>query len=164
PLDLARRKLAGRAGTNPREGDRAIRAAIMVDPFPSVIPYDSNYRPESSLFGLLRLTYNGLVAQARFKPEELALADDPEVYSRFLIIPRRGARPDGTPDPHTIAGSALGGFGGFLARRFREHDYQLGRRNCQRFLQQYFALPAFGAGKNALFDRWSDEARRAHRI
>lgn len=164
PLALARRKLAGRTSANPREGDRAIRAAIMVDPFPNVIPYDPHYRPESSLFGLMLLTYNGLVAQTRFRPEELALADDPEVYSRFLIIPRSGARPDGTPDPRTIAGSALGGFGGFLAQRFREHDYQLGRRNCQWFLQQYFALPAFGPGKNALFDRWTEEARQAHRI
>jgi hypothetical protein len=160
PLDLARRRLAGPAGTNPREGHRAIRAAIMVDPFPNVIPYDPHYRPESSLVGLMLLTYNGLVAQARFK----ALADDPEVYSRFLIIPRSGARPDGTPQPHTIAGSALGGFGGFLAQRFREHDYQLGRRNCQWFLRQYFALPAFGVGKNALFDRWTDEARQQLRV
>jgi hypothetical protein len=164
PLALARRKLAGRAGANPREGDKAIRAVIMVDPFPSVIPYDPDYRPRSSLFGLMLLTYNGLVAQTRFRPEELALADDPEVYSRFLIIPRAGARADGTPDPRTIAGSALGGFGGFLARRFREHDYQLGRRNCQWFLQHYFALPAFGPGRNALFDRWTDEARRAYRV
>lgn len=164
PLDLARRKLAGAAGSNPREGHKAIRAAIMVDPFPNVIAYDPHYVPESSLFGLVLLTFNGLVAQARFKPDEFALADDPEVYSRFLIIPRSGTRPDGTPEPRTITGSALGGFGGFLAQRFREHDYQLGRRNCQWFLQQYFALPGVGAGKNALFDRWTDRARENHRV
>lgn len=164
PLALARRRLAGQAGTNPREGDRAIRAAIMVDPFPNVIPYDPNYQPRSSLFGLVPLIFNGMIAQARFRPEEFALADDPEVYSRFLIIPRSGMRADGTPEPHTIAGSALNGFGGFLCQRFREHDYQLGRRNCQWFLQQYFALPAEGEGKNALFDRWTDEARREFRV
>jgi hypothetical protein len=164
PLDLARRKLAGRAGANPREGDRAIRAMVMVDPFPNVIPYDRDYRPLSSLFGLVPLTFNGLIAQARFKPEELALADDPEVYSRFLIIPRSGTQPDGTPDSHTIASAALHGFGGFLSQRFREHDYQLGRRNCQWFLQQYFALPAFGEGKNALFDHWTEPTRLAHRV
>ncbi|MDR3636828.1 MAG: patatin-like phospholipase family protein [Isosphaeraceae bacterium] len=164
PLDLARRRLAGKAGTNPREGDKAIRAVIMVDPFPRVMPYDPAYQPRSSLFGLIALTFNGLIAQARFRPEELALADDPEVYSRFLIIPRSGTRPDGTPEPRTIAGSALEGFGGFLSQRFREHDYQLGRRNCQWFLQQYFALPAVGGRKNALFDHWTDEARREYRV
>ena len=29
------------------------------------------------------------------------------------------------------------GFGGFLDRSFREHDYQLGRRNCQRLLSSW---------------------------
>ncbi len=29
----------------------------------------------------------------------------------------------------------------FFAREFREHDYELGRRNCQKFLREYFALP-----------------------
>ncbi len=29
----------------------------------------------------------------------------------------------------------------FFAREFRDHDYELGRRNCQKFLREYFALP-----------------------
>ena len=41
-----------------------------------------------------------------------------------------------------IASGLLGGFGGFVARAFRDHDFQLGRRNGQRFLQTTFALPA----------------------
>ena len=92
------------------------------------------------------------------------MANDPEVYSRFLIVPRRGFRADGTLEPFTIACGSLGGFGGFLSRKFREHDYQLGRRNCQWFLKQYFALPSEGEGRNKLFDGWTPEARRKHRI
>jgi hypothetical protein len=51
--------------------------------------------------------------------------------------------PDGTEwdSPYPIASGLLGGFGGFVARTFRDHDFQLGRRNCQRFLQTTFLLP-----------------------
>ena len=31
-------------------------------------------------------------------------------------------------------------FGGFLAKEFRDHDYQLGSRNCQWFLKRHFGL------------------------
>jgi hypothetical protein len=34
----------------------------------------------------------------------------------------------------------LGAFGGFFERGFRAHDYQLGRRNCQKFLSDHFRL------------------------
>jgi hypothetical protein len=36
----------------------------------------------------------------------------------------------------------------------------LGRRNCQRFLQQHFALPYH----NALFDDWTDDQRSQYLI
>jgi hypothetical protein len=36
----------------------------------------------------------------------------------------------------------LGGFGGFLDEKFRAHDFQLGRRNCQKFLSSIFGLAA----------------------
>jgi hypothetical protein len=54
----------------------------------------------------------------------------------------------------------LSAFGGFFERGFRAHDYQLGRRNCQKFLRDYFRLsidnPIVGAGLNRL-----DPATRA---
>ncbi len=40
-----------------------------------------------------------------------------------------------------MASAILGGFGGFLSENFRKHDFQLGRRNCQAFLQRHFVLP-----------------------
>ncbi len=87
------------------------------------------------------------------------MANDPDVYSRFLIVPRRGFRPDGQVEPNTIACGSLGGFGGFLSRKFREHDYQLGRRNCQWFLKHYLTLPSGGEKPNRIFDGWTPEAR-----
>ena len=44
--------------------------------------------------------------------------------------------------PTPIACGALGGFSGFFARAFREHDFVLGQRNCQWFLEKYLVLPA----------------------
>src|SRR5262249_9353228 len=50
----------------------------------------------------------------------------------------------------------LGAFGGFLCREFPEHDYQLGRRNCQQFLRRHFVLDS----KNPLFEHWPKKAAR----
>jgi hypothetical protein len=163
PLDLARRVLAGPSGISPREGDKAVRAVVMVMPFPNAEPFDPAYDPDESILPVLFSTFNSLVAQARFRPSEMVLADDPNVYSRFLIVPRRGFE-NGKLRQYTIACGSLGGFGGFLSRKFREHDYQLGRRNCQWFLRQYFVLPSEGPRRNKLFDAWSDQAREKHKV
>lgn len=163
PLDLARRILAGPSGRNPTEGDKAVRAVIMVMPFPNAEPFRPDYQYDESILPVLFSTFNGLIAQARFRPSEMVLADDPAVYSRFLIVPRRGFE-NGKLRPHAIACGSLGGFGGFLSRRFREHDYQLGRRNCQWFLRQYFALPSEGQKRNKLFEKWSSAAKEKHKI
>jgi hypothetical protein len=80
-----------------------------------------------------------LIDQARFKPSELALAVDRDHGSRYLIGPRREIA--GKRQRFGIASGLLGGFGGFVARVFRDHDYQLGRQNCQDFLLREFAVP-----------------------
>lgn len=41
-----------------------------------------------------------------------------------------------------MAASRLGNFSGLLSAAFREHDYQLGRVNCQLFLKNWFLLDA----------------------
>ena len=41
-----------------------------------------------------------------------------------------------------VAGGGLGGFFGFFHQAFRHHDFMLGRANCQRFLRDWFVLPA----------------------
>jgi len=90
--------------------------------------------------------FGALKNQARFKAEELVLAAQPQVYSRFMVAPSR----DGQKFP--IACGALGGFGGFLKRDFRKHDYFLGRRNAQKFFKDHFVL----LESNPLFGGWSD--------
>jgi hypothetical protein len=56
--------------------------------------------------------------------------------------PDNPAKDDPTREAFGIACGLLSGFGGFLSRGFRDHDFQLGRRNCQHFLSDTFALPA----------------------
>jgi hypothetical protein len=90
-----------------------------------------------------------LVDQARFKASDLIAAADPKVYSRYLIAP---VRLKGSDEP-ALACGALYAFGGFIDEQFREHDFQLGRRNCQWFLRKHFMLhpsnPVFGAEADA---------------
>ena len=99
-----------------------------------------------------------MIAQARFKLDELALAASPNVASRYAIMPVRYDKKDHVAK-YSIACGSLGGFGGFLSKTFRHHDFMLGRRNCQRFLARHFVLPAdFESDTfNSLFAGWKDK-------
>ncbi|HKJ45484.1 MAG TPA: patatin-like phospholipase family protein [Balneolales bacterium] len=158
PFDLAHDCLAGEDGFNPREPDQTHRAILMVDPFPnnkkSALLAASDFKDYDILkvFGKL---YGSLIDQARFKPEDLILANSSDIFSRYLIAPSR-RNPDDTIAPHPIASGCLGGFGGFLSEKFRIHDFQLGRRNCQLFLRKHFVLPLDKARNNPVFSNYSD--------
>lgn len=131
--------LVGKA--NPRGEKEATRAVIMVMPFPeppAFLRKDADLSP-TLLFSLSRLA-GTLVNQARFKAEELIAAADETVFSRFLISPRRWTPEGVKTGGEAIASGLLGGFGGFALEAFRDHDYQLGRRNCQQFLREAFVL------------------------
>lgn len=157
PLELARRHLSGGGRLrNPREGEAAQRAVIMIDPFPNKIVFDPKADNDDRLFAILPKMFGALVDQARFKPEELELAEKSDVYSRFMISPsRRDA--NGRQAEYAIASATLGGFGGFFEESFRRHDYLLGRKNCRSFLRRYLVLPE----SNPLFADMTDEQREA---
>ena len=163
PLELARKTLARSERRNKRSGKEADRAVILIDPFPHDAPFDASYEVKEDIFNIIPSIMTSLRNQARFKPEELKLAQSENVYSRFLIAPKRRL-PNGNPASFPIASGALGGFGGFLSLAFREHDYQLGRRNCQLFLKKHFTLPYSRSEKNQLFDNWTSQMIKLHRI
>jgi len=154
PLELARRLLKGDDDHNPRDPGQAKRALLMIDPFPNLAPFDPEYTVRDGLLPVILNMFSSLKNQARFKPDEIALALDPNVASRFLIAPKR----DNEAFP--IASGSLGGFGGFLSYDFRAHDFMLGRRNCQRFLDKHFVLPE----GNPLFADWSSEMKVKYRV
>jgi hypothetical protein len=149
PFDLAHSALAPATGHNERSGDKSDRAIILIAPFPSGAP--AKYTPPGGLLSFGGAILNTLLEQVRFNPEVLVLAADENVYSRFLISPKRDEDFKGG----NIACGALDGFGGFIHEDFRHHDFMLGRYNCQRFLKKHFTLPCDDAGgssgRNPLF-------------
>ncbi len=150
PIELARIELAGMAGRNPRDGKKAHRAVVLIDPF--VAPDELGPASDRGLLNTASSMFKAWIAQCRCKLSDLALAQDESIYSRFLISPSRGSS-RGASNDYDIASSLLSGFGGFLDERFRQHDYLLGRRNCQNFLREHFKLPA----ENPLFNGWNEK-------
>ena len=147
PLEIGRRILE-ETGRGARDGLEARKAIILIAPFPSFAELPQ-LNSGTSILEVLPQLMTGLIQQARFKPEELAMAVSDKVFSRFLISPIRPAPPANEYAVHyPIASGTLGGFGGFIDESFRRHDYLLGRRNAQAFLRWNFALPEH----NSLFD------------
>ena len=160
PFDLAHSALAPAIGHNERSGDKSDRAIILIAPFPSGAP--AKYTPPGGPLSFGGAILNTLLEQVRFNPEVLVLATDENVYSRFLISPKRSDDFKGG----NIACGALEGFGGFIHEEFRHHDFMLGRYNCQQFLKKHFTLPCEEAGdaggRNPLFA--VAELLHAHRV
>lgn len=136
PLEVARRKLASERNFNPRDKDEADRSIIMVDPFPAFTCNTKFSLQGSTLVDVALKLIGSLKDQARFKPDELEVARNPEIFSRYLIAPSRSGAQVG----EELACSSLGAFGGFFSEKFRQHDFQLGRKNCQSFLMQHFNI------------------------
>ncbi len=139
----------------PSDLTKADRAVIMVSPFPELKPIAPEGQPARDIVSIFSALLPALIDQARFKPSEITLAAKPDHGSRYLIGPSRVI--DGKEQLFGIASGLLGGFGGFVAEAFRAHDFQLGRRNCQRFLQSSFALPA----DNDIIKSWPPEVDKS---
>lgn len=159
PFELARVELAGALGRNPRGGDEVNRIVVMIDPFPEPDDLGPENADEINVLESMTALFASWRQQVRFKPQEVALAMDDTVYSRFLIAPTRPSPRDGSPlvGGKAIASGALGGFSGFFSEAYRRHDFLLGRRNCQWFLSEHFLVPA----TNPIVSTWaSDPAMR----
>lgn len=153
PIEICRRQLAGMIGRNDRDGTSAQRAVILIDPFFDSPDLQSASMPD--VFGEIIRLFGTWKGQARYDTQDLQLATDQKCFSRFMITAQRdGEQPGG----RSIASASLMAFGGFLSKAFRRHDYFLGRRNCQQFLQSELLIPAvnpvFGANCSGLA-KWS---------
>ena len=115
-------------------------ALILVDPFPDLSNEGEDATEnDTALQRIIAPIIGALRAQSLFKIEELIEAGDEENDDRFLISPIRYTEQN-TLAKNAIASGFFSGFGGFLSKAFRKHDYHLGRRNCQQFLRKYFAV------------------------
>jgi len=145
PFDYAQYALAGKIAKLKTAGAEADKAVIMIAPFPEPPTFLPDGQPRPELINVVLALFPTLINQARFRASELAPAMNSQDYSRFLIAPHRklptSNTGDGVEECYKIACGLLGGFGGFLDEKFRAHDFQLGRRNCQAFLRWTLALP-----------------------
>jgi hypothetical protein len=145
PLELARRILAGDDLFDSSDKEKVKKSLIMVDPFSQIkdsyAKVEKNKSKNSDNYLLKRVfdLFTSLKEQARFKPNELSLAMNKDIFSRSLIAPSK----DDIYGDKALASSSLGAFGGFLYEKFRQHDFQLGRKNAQSFLKKHFKM-----GKN----------------
>lgn len=154
PFEIARRFLAGLNGHNERSGDKANRAVVMADPF--IEPGKLGPAEDVALPAVFMSMVGAMKNQSRFTQRDRALIQSEEVYSRFLVAPSR----KGLKGAVAIASGGLGAFMGFFGEAYRHHDFMLGRRNCQRFLQTVFTLPK----ANPVFKgAWPRQARRIYR-
>jgi len=101
-------------------------------------------------------TLSAMLSQMRAKPKEYKDAMVLNDGSRFIISPSRIIKNlKGTDEEvfgeKAIACGNLSGFGGFLNKEFRIHDYYLGRYNCEIFLRDYFTVPESALYNNEIF-------------
>lgn len=147
PIELCRRELAGMLGRNPRNGLKATRAVVLIDPFMEAPSHELNQF--KSLLKGAEGVLSAWTNQARYNSRDQILAAEEDCFSRFMVTPRGPQYTGGK----AIASASLGAFGGFLCRDYREHDFFLGRKNCQDFLRHAFVLPT----DHKLFAAWKSE-------
>lgn len=132
---------------------------ILIDPFPSHVSEDI-LESSTGLLSIFPQLVRTLRNQVMFKQDDLfeALSDDNS--DRFLIEPTR--KKEGKLVDNPIACGALGGFSGFFDRKFRQHDFELGRRNCQSFIRYYFAKKE--SENHYIHAAWTEEMKDRFRF
>lgn len=121
---------------------------LMIDPFPNYDEVPAEYFDLQAVKFAAPQLLGAMRQQLMIKSDLLEQAYSDADYSRFMIAPIRTK--NGQTQKDSIACGSLGGFGGFFNRDFRVHDFMLGRRNCQRFIQQYFCVPE--SAKNEIIE------------
>ncbi|HEY0820424.1 MAG TPA: patatin-like phospholipase family protein [Rhizobacter sp.] len=161
PFDLVHADLRhGQQGQrNDRGGSTSDRAVLIVSALLDEAAPGPERAERLTLPAVAAAVLRAVMNQARFRPDETALALSPDTYSRFLLAPGVADAPDTPPRPR-IAGDFLGGFGGYLSRAFRRHDFLLGRRDAQLYLGRVLTLH----DDNPLFSRWSGPEREAFAV
>lgn len=135
---------------------------LLIDPFPAQVEPDPRVSViKTDVVGIAMKLLSVLRSSSLFPGEFLSKVMqglDRNDYSAFMIAPSRNDNDRDIRGDKAIASGSLAGFGGFFSKEFRRHDYYLGRRNCQRFLSQYFTVPENTT--NPIFqDAYSQEAR-----
>ena len=144
PFDLARYVLMENPPErSPSDVADANRIVVMISPFPDAPAIDGLDKDGKAITRLTKMAAKMIgmfVEQSRFRPDVLMRALDNTGADLWRISPSRVVNEKA--QDAAISCGLWSGFGGFLDIEFRRHDYELGRRNCQKFLQSWFGLPA----------------------
>lgn len=146
---------AGKQKGEDTEFTNTNRTILMIDPFPSNELEQDSEDKKISLYRVAPRIIGALRQQSSFKYSDLLDALGNNNYSKFLITPSKS----NTIEPLNC--SSIAAFGGFLFKEFREHDYQLGRKNCQRFLRYHFTMPfdkQESAKNNPIHNGWTAQS------
>ena len=126
---------------------------IMINPFPSAesvigrggkkiagvqTPPDVTF--PFGLSTVIGKVFHTMREELLFKGEDIVSIFDESDFSRFLISPKRYGKDEIFNGSKAIACGFLDGFGGFIDKRFREHDFYLGRANAQNFFRYHFCV------------------------
>jgi hypothetical protein len=103
PIELGRTALAGVLGRNPRDAKTA-NPAVVLDPFAGKA--DLSPTGPTAFPDLVSTIASTFIEQTRYDSEDLLLAAGPNIFSRFMITPRR----DGLVGGDAIASDGLGAF------------------------------------------------------
>ncbi|KEO72745.1 patatin-like phospholipase family protein [Anditalea andensis] len=130
-------------GDNDNQDYAKFRSTIlMVDPFPS---QSIAIIPGKNIISTISNIISTLLNQVRVKPEHLAASLASDKAGQYIISPVRyvfGKNGEvKIKGDKAIACGSLDGFGGFLSKSFRIHDFYLGRANCEKFLRDHFTVP-----------------------
>ncbi|MUU77042.1 patatin-like phospholipase family protein [Winogradskyella endarachnes] len=156
PFDEVLRHLISKHGQPDAENPHF--GTVLIDPFPSFFEGTTtksvNYEV-SNIMGVLGALVPTILNQARNKQSD--------TYGiglfKLMSFPRKlkpGKMEERDHPP--LATGALGGFGGFLDIKFRQHDFFLGRDNARNFLRGILFLECDKDDPENLFYGVSDEA------
>jgi predicted acylesterase/phospholipase RssA len=128
---------------------------LMIDPFPS--KENELFKFDKDITSIISKTLSAMTAQMRSKPLDYKKAMTENDPGQFIVSPSRDI--PGNNGDHieklfgekAIACGSLAGFGGFLSKEFRIHDFYLGRYNCEIFLRDYFTIPQDAKSVNPIF-------------
>jgi hypothetical protein len=151
-FSLVHRSMAGLIGQKPRGKPDACHAILMIDPLAAEA---KRIEPTGkSLVAVVKALPGSVVGAARYLTVDMELFVDEAIFSRFQLVPVQLRI--GTVGEAALTGSSLFARGGWYARKFRVHDYLLGRQNMREYLRRKLVL----AGDNPLFDGWDTAMRK----
>lgn len=157
PFDEVLRCLKSNHGNvnakNPQYG------TIMIDPFPNFRDESAEGTPEyevKSILGVVGHLVPTILNQARNKQTDTYGTNLFKLMAYPLKYKELGNLTEELKYP--LATGAVGGFGGFLDVKFRQHDFFLGRKNAKNFLRGFLFLEYDSKDTKSLFHGVSAEA------